>query len=248
MAGIFCFANLNPQNAESRVDSNLLAEIQKSGFVQNVFIDEKNVNLEFTPDSPLSKNAVVQWKNSENPRLTLEKLFYLEKTGGNQTIDAVSKIIRSISTMKGTEYYSNRHKKWEILYHDAYLIKSKTDRTPVADDVEGSADGKVLYCFQKDNSFGNCFYELNYRQSEDEISVCFENFEPLKFGPVTAAKAGNIKINFVILDEGGYFLAYMLVQSVYPKISFLEEKMIDSLNSRVDSIFKWFEAGIKSVQ
>jgi hypothetical protein len=158
----------------------------------------------------------------------------------NLTIEDVSKVIRSISTMKGTEYYSNRHKKWETLYHEAYLVASPEDKTRIPDDTEGSADGKTLYCMQDDNSFGKCYYSLSYLQRENEVSVCFDNFESLKFAFITAAKPHNIKINLVVIDEGEYFLVYLIVQAYYPRVSFLEEKMIDSFNARVDSIYKWF--------
>lgn len=229
------------------VSQEVLSKVKAEGELQNVFLTD-DVKLSLVPQTELSSLAVKHWNNKESPRLTTEKLFYLDKSSlatdgldsSSLTIDKVSKVIRSISTMKGTEYYSNRHKKWETLYHDAYLIKSPEDKSQILDDTEGSADGKILYCMQDDNSFGHCYYKLSYLQRENEVSVCFDNFEPLKFGPVTAAKAHNVKINLVVVDEGSYFLVYLIVQAYYPKISMLEEKMIDSFNARVDSIYKWF--------
>lgn len=234
----------NKSEFSSKLNIEILEKLKNNGSIQNIFLNDQKVEFALLPNSDVCKKATIQWTEKQNPRMTSEKLFYVEKTNKSQNIELVSKIIRSISTMKGTEYYSNRHKKWETLYHDAYLIKSKTEKIAVADDVEGSANGKKLYCFQKDNSFGNCYYELNYIQTENEVSVFFDNFESLKFGPITAAKPHNVKINLVILDEGDYFLAYMVVQAYYPNISILEEKMIDSFNSRVDSIFNWFESNL----
>lgn len=229
----------------------LLEKVKTSGEQQNVFLNDEEINLSLVPKTELSSQALNHWNNSDKPRLTTEKLFYLNKknlkTGesvsedySSLSIEKVSKVIRSISTMKGTEYYSNRHKKWETLYHDAYLVKSPEERVIIPDDTQGSADGKTLYCMQDDNSFGKCWYELTYRQRENEVSVCFDNFEPLKFGFITAAKAHNVKINLVVVDEGEYFLVYLMVQANYPRISMLEEKMLDSFNARVDSIYKWF--------
>ncbi|MBQ0052655.1 MAG: hypothetical protein KBT11_11435 [Treponema sp.] len=228
--------------AESAISSELLENVKASGELQNVFLTDQEVKLTLVPNTELSKSALNHWNNEEEPRLTTEKLFYLEKSslGNEVTIKDVSRIIRSISTMKGSEYYSNRHKKWETLYHEAYLVKSKSDKTRIPDDVEGSADGKTLYCMQDDNSFGKCYYQLDYRQTENEVSVCFNNFEPLKFGPITAAKKDNVKINLVVVDQEDHYLVYLIVQAYYPRIAFLEEKMIDSFNARVDSIYKWF--------
>lgn len=224
------------------VSDEVLSKVREKGELQNVFLNKQKVELSLLPDTELSGISVNQWNSSEKPRLVSEKLFYLEKDtlGENPSVEKVSKVMRSISTMKGTEYYSNRHKKWETLYHDAYLVKSPEKKVRVPDDTEGSAEGKVLYCMQDDNSFGKCYYCLQYHERENEVSVCFDNFESLKFGFITAAKKHNVKINLVVIDEGDHFLVYLIVQAYYPNISFLEDKMIDSFNARVDSIYKWF--------
>lgn len=209
---------------------------------QNVFLNKQEVVLTLTPDTELAGAAVKKWTSSEKPRLTSEKLFKINKAeiDGGITIEKVSAIIRSISTMKGTKYYSNRHKKIETLYHDAYLIDSPKTKKKIADQTEGSADGLTLYCMQDDNSFGKCYYRLDYSQRENEVSVCFDNFESLKFGPITAAKPHNVKINLVVTETEDELLVYLLCQAYYPRISILEEKMIDSFNARVDSIYDWF--------
>ena len=233
------------------IDSELLEKVKSSGELQNVFLNDEKVEVSLLPQTELSSFAVTHWDNKEKPRLTTEKLFYLDKKSLGEdtteaTIEKVSKVIRSISTMKGTEYYSNRHKKWETLYHEAYLIKSPSEKTKIPDDTEGSAEGKTLYCMQDDNSFGKCYYSLNYSERPNEVSVYFDNFEPLKFAFITAAKAHNVKINLVVVDEGEHFLVYLIVQAYYPRISMLEDKMIDSFNARVDSIYKWFVSQMKN--
>lgn len=238
---IFLFFSFNFLSANS-ISDELLLKVKAKGEIQNVFLNDQKVELSLLPDTELSALSVKHWNSSEKPRLTTEKLFYLEKKslGENPSVEKVSKVIRSISTMKGTEYYSNRHKKWETLYHDAYLVESPKKKVKIPDDKEGSAEGKILYCMQDDNSFGKCYYSLEYHERENEVSVCFDNFEPLKFGFITAAKSHNVKINLVVVDEGDYFLVYLIVQAYYPRISVLEEKMIDSFNARVNSIYKWF--------
>jgi len=247
IVGLFSFSAFSFSGSLS---PELLEKLKSAGEMQNVFLSKDDVKLSLVPETELAELAVSKWTSDEKPRLTTEKLFYLDKnslgdnTGASSkpelTVEKVSKILRSISTMKGTEYYSNRHKKWEVLYHDACLLDSKENKNPIPDDTEGSADGKILYCMQNDNSFGKCYYQLEYRQTEKEVSVYFDNFEPLKFGPITAAKAHNVKINLVAVDEGDYYLVYLLVQASYPRISLFENMMLDSFNSRVDSIYKWF--------
>lgn len=245
--GLFSFSAFSFSDS---ISSEIFEKLKVSGALQNVFLSKDNIKLSLVPKTELSELAVSKWNFEENPQLTTEKLFYLDKNSLRDNsesnskpelpVEKVSKILRSISTMKGSEYYSNRHKKWEVLYHDACLLDSKENKKPIPDDTEGSADGKILYCMQDDNSFGKCYYQLEYRQTEKEVSVYFDNFEPLKFGPITAAKAHNVKINLVAVDEGDYYLVYLLVQASYPRISLFENMMLDSFNSRVDSIYKWF--------
>lgn len=244
--GLFSFAAFSFSES---ISAETLEKLKAAGELQNVFLAKDEAKLSLVPKTELSGLAVKKWTSDEKPRLTTEKLFYLDKKSigssdvnpeSELTVEKVSKILRSISTMKGSEYYSNRHKKWEVLYHEAYLVDSKDNKEPIPDDTEGSADGKTLYCMQDDNSFGKCYYQLEYRQTEKEVSVYFDNFEPLKFGPITAAKAHNVKINLVAVDEGDYYLVYLLVQASYPRISLFENMMLDSFNSRVDSIYKWF--------
>lgn len=251
--GFISFLSVFQAVFSQSVSSEILDKVKESGELHSIFLNNEAVLLSLVPHTELSSAAVSHWDSTEKPRLTIEKLFYLDKQSllskkntssdsDSLSIEKVSKVIRSISTMKGTEYYSNRHKKWETLYHETYLVKSKTEKVPVPDATDGSADGRTLYCMQNDNSFGKCYYELNYKQRQNEVSVCFDNFEPLKFGFITAAKAHNVKINLVVVDESDHFLVYLMVQAYYPKIAMLEDKMIDSFNARVDSIYKWFVA------
>lgn len=224
----------------SVLEEKLLKKLKEKGNIENIIFEGENKNFCLFPDSEFSKNCFESWTNPEKPRLSIEKLYFIEKTDSSQNTAKVSRVVRSISTMKGAEYYSNRNKKWDELYHDAYLLKSEKDKTRIPDDLEGSADGKILYCVVDDNSFGDCYYKLNYRESGKEVFVGYDNFEPMKFGLITVAKAGNIKINLDIIEEENHFIVYAFVQSFYPKISFVENMMIESINARIDAIFKWF--------
>lgn len=218
--------------------------------LQNTFIGDEPVELTLTPNSELSEKAVQTWNLKEKPKFTMEKLFFLKKATliansdnpetCDTSINGVSKVIRSISKMKGMQYYSNGDKKWETLYHKSNLIDSLKNKNAISDDTEGSADGKSYYCIQEDNSFGDCVYKLEYSQRENEVSVCFTNAESLKYGIINAVKPGNLKINLVVVEQDTYYLVYMCVQVKYPSVPFLESRLNRSFNARVDAIYKWF--------
>ena len=238
------------------ISDSLLDELvhSKNRNLQNTFMNDDVVNLTLTPNSELSKKAVNTWTLDAKPRFTTEKLFYLKKSTlvansdnpekCDTSINGVSKVIRSISKMKGVQYYSNGDKKWETLYHKSNLIDSLKTKKAIPDDLEGSADGKSYFCIQEDNSFGTCVYKLDYlqrdKQNPNEVSVCFTNAESLRYGPITAVKSGNLKISLVVTEQDTFYLVYMIVQVKYPSIPFLESRLSRSFNARVDAIYKWF--------
>ena len=234
------------------ISASLLDEVRNSENrkVQHVIKDKNPAAFSLVPDTELSRKAVESWQSAGSPKYVAENLFYVEKSllarnssdpgACDTSLDSVSKVIRSISKMKGMEYYSNGDKKWETLYHESHRIDSLEEKNPLPDDLEGSADGKRFYCFQEDNSFGKCVYDVEYFQRENEISVCFTNAEDIRYGSILAVKAENLKINIVVVEQGSYYLVYMIVRARYPNLVFLESRLNRSFNARVDAIYKWF--------
>lgn len=231
-------------DAASLVDSATYAKLKKEGQIQISYYKKSNVKLTLTPNTPLAKAATKNWTNSEAPVFIVENLYLMpkKKLGSGDpsktTINYASKVIRSVSKMQGMKYYSDG--KLETLYKEAYCIKGPKDRTKVADDTAGSADGKVLYCMQNDNSFGKTNYQLEYHQTATEVSSCFTNTTPLYVGPIKGINNGNLKINLVIIDCGEDMMVYMLVQAKFPALAILENSMNSSFTSRLDAIYKWF--------
>ena len=102
-------------------------------------------------------------------------------------------------------------------------------------------DGKTYFCLLDDNSFGDGIYQLDYQQTENEVSLCLTNVESLKMAMFKGVKPRYMKINLVVTDIGDAYLVYMVVQARYAKISFLESRIRRSLGARVDAIYNWFK-------
>lgn len=231
-------------DASALVDSTTYSKLKKDGQITYSYYKKTNVKLTLTPNTTLAKASTKNWTNSEDPVFIVENLYLMPKSklgSGNPSktnIEYASKVIRSVSKMQGMKYYSDG--KLETLYKEAYTIKGPKDRTKVADDTAGSADGKVLYCMQNDNSFGKTNYRMDYRQTASEVSSCFTNTTPLYVGPIKGINNGNLKINLVIIDCGEDIMVYMLVQAKFPALAILENSMNSSFTSRLDAIYKWF--------
>lgn len=233
-------------DASAIVDASVYEEVKANGQMQRSHYKESNVKLSLAPHTDLSKVAVQFWTNAEEPSFIVENLYLMPKSklgsgdSSKTTIDYASKVIRSVSKMEGMKYYSKTNKKWETLYKDAYCIKGPKDRTRVPDDTEGSADGKIMYCMQNDNSFGKTNYRLEYHQNKTEVSAGFVNTTPLYVGPIKGIDADNLRISLVIIDCDQDIMVYMLVQAKFPALAILEKTMNDSFGSRLDAIYKWF--------
>ena len=234
------------ENSDGKVISEeLLSELKKNGAVA-----QETVDFSLFPRTELGRLAVTTWDQKEDPAYSSEHLFLVKKeslrkeskkpTECDFSVENVSKIVRSISTMQGAQYYSNNDKKWATLYENAYMISDPKTRKRIADQTEGSADGKIFYCLLDDHSFGKANYQLSYRQTENEVSLCMTNLDALKIAMITGVKAQQMKINLLVTDFGEDYLIYMVVQAKYPSISFLEKRLRQSLQARIDAIFTWF--------
>ena len=224
----------------------LLSEIMAKGMVH-----QETMDFSFYPKTALAEKATTTWEQEEEPNYSAENLYYLKKDtliansankeSADTSLDTVAKVIRSISKMKGMQYYSNGDKKWETLYHSAYMIENEKSKKQIADQTEGNADGKTYFCLLDDNSFGDGIYQLDYQQTENEVSLCLTNVESLKMAMFKGVKPRYMKINLVVTDIGDAYLVYMVVQARYAKISFLESRIRRSLGARVDAIYNWFK-------
>jgi len=221
-------------------------EIHDNGVAKQT-LDKGETQLLYCPLTPLAKEAASFSENAsdEDPTFVAESLHVVKKSelgqgAADTSLDTVSKIMRSISKMKGMLYFSNSRQKWEVLYSESYMVDDVKSKKAVPDKTEGSADGRTFYCFQDEHTFGDCIYRLDYRQTENEVSVQFTNEQALYYKFIKAVKPGNMKINLVVSDLGDSYAVYMVMHANIRRFSILEKRMHRSLNSRLDAIYKWF--------
>lgn len=246
MMGISTGFAQEAKDIDACISSELLAEVIEKGELH-----QETMDFSLYPKTKLGKWATQTWVQSEQPNYSSENLFFIkkdtlvanssDKEHADTSIASVSRVVRTVSKMKGMQYYSNGDKKWETLYHKAYMIENEKSKKQIADQTEGDANGKTYFCLLDDNSFGDGIYQLDYRQTENEVSLCLTNVEALKVAMFKGVKPQFMKINLVVTDIGNAYLVYMVVQAKYTQISFLESRIRRSLASRVDAIYNWFK-------
>ncbi len=242
----FCFS-VSAYTLEELVGKKNADILLTKGRIELNRLHEETTTLKMLPDSVLTKKFTSLWpaSNKNKPTLVGERLYLIKKeflssSPETVTIEKSSKLMRSVSKMEGMKYYSNGDKKLETLYKDAYCVDNIKNKKKIKDNTEGSAEGKKVYCLLNDNSLGKTYYELHYHETDQEVSVDFENVTSVDFAFITAISEGNLHIGLDIIDLQDSLLVYAVVEAKYPSISFLEERLNKSFTARIDAIYNWF--------
>lgn len=235
---------------KSIVNPEYYEELMTNKSVQLIHTD-REATLVLIPEGEYKNsllNGVIVKKNNKYPFLT-ENLFVFNKNeilkNNNSskkdiTIEDISKVVRSISTMKGIKYYSINQKKEFVLYKDTYMIESFENQVKIEDQTSGSADGKIYYCYQNDHSFGECIYKLSYFQNEKTIYTEFNNLGTMGISLFKAVDPYDMKINILVENCGDDILLYLQTDTRFEKIPGIAKFAKNSLIARVESIKTWF--------
>lgn len=246
-ANVFAADN---SKVKSIVSSKFYDELIKDGYVSR-YRDNGSMELILLPESNYSskiRNNMVK-KEAKNYPYTYEGLYLLSKkellakgSSGKTaiTIEDVSKVVRSVSKMQGMKYYSTTNKKELVLYEKCYMIAGPGNKTKIADQNTGNANGQVSYCLQDDNSFGVNTYKLSYFQAEDTMLCTFEILDKMGLGPFKAIYPGKMLINVLVIDCGDDLLLYLNTDLDSVKFPGIKGQITDSMSSRMDAVYKWF--------
>ncbi len=196
------------------------------------------------PDSPYSEviKKYVFGNFSDKAGHAYEKLYTVPKSvfPKDVTIEDASVLMRSISKMQGMLYYSRSDKQWNVLYKEAFSIDGEFGTEPVADSMDGSADGKTLYAYMNDHTFGKGWYQIKYRQSKNQLVMFMENRSALKYKIVRAVMPGDFKMCATVIDNGDYFTVYMCDYAEFKIIQSLRQRLNNSFEARLEAIYVWF--------
>lgn len=247
--GGLCLAGEN-EKIKSIVGAQYYDNLVKNGIVSE-YHDDGSQEFRLLPKSIYAQNIIDSMvkKDPKNYPYTFEGLYILNKkdllangTSGKNSIsiDDVAVIVRSVSKMQGMTYYSSTKKKECVLYEKAYMIKGAGDKTKIADQNTGNADGQISYCLQDDNSFGINTYRLSYFQKDDSLLARFVILDKMGLGPFNAIYPEKMIINILVTDCGDSLLLYLNTDLDSIKFPGIKAQITDSMSARMDAVYKWF--------
>ncbi|MBO7055164.1 MAG: hypothetical protein J6W37_07255 [Bacteroidales bacterium] len=172
----------------------------------------------------------------DNPNFRKTKTFTISYKGD---ISDVSKVFSSISTLKGIQYYSNSHERWETLYKEAGFINNTKEKRFVADDKIIVRPTTDYYCLLQDNSLGDCVFKINYAESGNMVTANFILVEPLTFWGITGVQANDLRIQLKATKVQDTIQAVITIEARYREISFIEDMIPKSLDARLDALYRW---------
>lgn len=182
------------------------------------------------------------------PNTLVEALYLFRKPEGasregwtEAERTAVYNAARSISTLKGTEYYSFSRKKMRLLYEESYLVEGPDGEKPVPDPVaEIPPAASTLYAVQKDLTFGKNRYKYDFAASSGALSFTQENLTGLSMMVFTVVPKGGLRSIVLVVDAGDSLLVYAVSAVKVQAVPGLTERVRESFSNRADAVYGWF--------
>ena len=165
---------------------------------------------------------------------------------GKSTADIVN-YLTALSTIKGTQYYSQSQKAITTLFTDAYTVDHPRHANKIDDQHLGDPlpQGIDIYGMLEDSRFKDNVYQFSYLFDENHITLKITNMDTLKYGFIKAIDTHCfLSVLDIVLteDEIQVYNAGFCKPAVLP--SFMEKRVNNAITNRIDALFGWFEKGI----
>jgi hypothetical protein len=149
--------------------------------------------------------------------------------------------MRSISLLKGIEYYSVSRKRMRIFYEDAYAINTPGEKKKIPDPLVTEIPAtSTVYCYFKDSSFGEYTCSMEYSMEGDSISIRMRNLTQVWYFMIPLIKPGKMLSYFLIIPIENMILFYGFFCIKGEDTFGLAESKADSLYNRIKALYNWF--------
>jgi len=164
-----------------------------------------------------------------------------ERSTLTDTMRILARILNSVSTMEGTEYWSASRQRMRTLYAEAYRIESASKRARQPDpgdipSVPGSS--QLFYAFLRDLTFGGNVMKYDVRIGDSFIAMTNENVTTVRYYFLPLASPGNMKSGLLVVPCREGLLVHFL--STIDAIDILEKRVFESAGNKSLAVLGWF--------
>jgi len=237
-------SGLSADDLKSAISGLTNAEAQtlsEKGQVTRFF--ESNGIPRLVPNCSLSTN-VNNGYDSVDHTVGVEALFVMKQGDGSHDERMLRwyNVLRSISTMKGIQYYSVTHGRMRVLFRDSYVIDNPTDQNRRPDPLVAKIPKEsTLTIKQDDSTFGEALFHLQYRGADDAISMSMVNLSSLYLWFIPVITKKNMILQLVLMPYKGNLLFYGGVEVKTISLFGLQNATRDSFVNRIEALHRWFE-------
>lgn len=234
------------EKLENLLPENVIFELFETGKARKTMYKSQNPILTCYPDNLLG-NKASEFISEIQSVFLVESLYLYKKPDSAKEISVkeVGRILRSLSTLKGIQYYSETSKKFKELYQESYVTE-KNNKKVVLPDPVGDITGELeIYALMEDNMLGKNLYRFLYMEDGNTTGFYANNIDKMHFGLIKIVDPENMRISLIVTDLGDYLLAYGVIGLDFFVIPGMENMINSSFTNRADAFFVWFMENLK---
>ena len=235
-----------PRALENILPADICKALLKEGQLQRSSFDNKgDVSCEYLPKGPLA-DAVKDYWSDDSSDYMREVLFLYKKSPSAAALSLeengkiIERIVKSVSRLEGTTYFSSSRQEERLLYKRAFCISDAESKTPIPDPIDAETDGLSVLVVLEDLTFGENVYNYSFSKSDVQTAFFFVNETPFKYAGITGIKPGELKSVLLAEDLGDEMLIYGVVRANYLSFPGVKKRMEASISTRMDAMYEWF--------
>jgi hypothetical protein len=150
-------------------------------------------------------------------------------------------ILRSMSTMKGIQYYSASRERMRTLFAESYVVDGPDAEKRLPDPVTREIPAySKLYVVQEDLTFGKNIYATEFRYSGDYFLLESTNLTTMHYFFFPMVKPENSVTLILLIPAGEQLLFYGAIGAHTMRLLGLARSREDSFYNRLKAIYGWF--------
>lgn len=237
----FCYGQ-DLEELEGLFNHQTAAALVSQGELSNIFHDD--IALKYVPNVDM-KRWIINAIKKIQPMIGVEVLLiYKIKTGNADSEEGLLSIyntLRSISTLKGIEYYSASRKRMRVLFHDAYVIDTPNKKNKLPDPIVNSIPPlSSIYVYQDDSSFGENIYKVLYHFEDNYFLMEMHNLTQIWYGIIPIIDPQKLKYIIFVYPCSDYLIFYSVIcVNAFNFLGIADQKSASFYN-RIKALYNWF--------